>query len=83
MCFCQPDGYVRCDFQSAGICGWTQQDNDDFDWSRTSGPSDGDLSTGPLRDHTSGTSTGKDKRSYSMAENIPENFASIIYLHNP
>ena len=51
--------YEMCDFESAGICGWTQQVNDDFDWSRTKGPSDGDLSTGPLRDHTLGTPQGK------------------------
>ncbi len=48
-----------CDFQSAGICGWTQEDKDDFDWSRINGPSDENFLTGPLRDHTTATSQGK------------------------
>jgi hypothetical protein len=47
-----------CDFESQTICGWTQDKNDDFDWSWDSNgtPTTG---TGPSTDHTYGTRNGK------------------------
>ncbi|XP_033104873.1 MAM and LDL-receptor class A domain-containing protein 2-like [Anneissia japonica] len=49
--------YDRCNFER-GFCDWTQLKTDEFDWSRTRGVSDDGLATGPLRDHTVGTSSG-------------------------
>lgn len=43
---------LNCTFES-GWCGYTQDQKDDFDWSRTniSSPT---IGTGPDRDHTTG-----------------------------
>lgn len=49
-------GSVRCDF-STSLCFWTQDNQDQFDWTRQAG-STGTLGTGPTRDHTTGLSTG-------------------------
>lgn len=46
-----------CDFET-GLCGWSQEiQDDDWDWLRTSGstPSGG---TGPSQDHTTGSAAG-------------------------
>ncbi|XP_078356814.1 thyroid hormone-induced protein B-like [Oculina patagonica] len=52
-----PDNFcsqqVSCNFES-GICGWEQEDTDDFDWTRTSGLTP-TWWTGPDEDHTTGT----------------------------
>ena len=42
-----------CNFES-GICKFTQARDDNFDWTRTQGPT-GSSSTGPTNDHTLGT----------------------------
>ena len=51
-------GYLaRCNFEK-DFCSWTQQSDDEFDWTRRKGltPSH---NTGPSRDHTLGTIAGK------------------------
>lgn len=47
-----------CSFESAAICGYTnQKSGDKFDWTRASGGSPS-VNTGPSNDHTYGTSYG-------------------------
>ncbi|XP_070567019.1 MAM and LDL-receptor class A domain-containing protein 2-like [Ptychodera flava] len=48
-----PSTAVSCDFEN-DICGWIQEAEDDFDWSRKVG-STSTLYTGPQFDHTTGT----------------------------
>lgn len=43
---------------SSALCGWTQDTNDDFNWSRDSG-STASYRTGPSFDHTYGTNKGR------------------------
>ena len=43
----------RCDFE-IDLCGWTQDTDDIFDWSRDNGGTQSHM-TGPGRDHTKGT----------------------------
>ncbi|KAK0068562.1 MAM and LDL-receptor class A domain-containing protein 2, partial [Biomphalaria pfeifferi] len=45
-----------CNFES-GFCGWVQDTQDQFDWTRSQGPT-GSTQTGPLVDHTKGTAQG-------------------------
>ncbi|KAI4891478.1 hypothetical protein NFI96_023830, partial [Prochilodus magdalenae] len=52
---CSPTGDL-CDFEE-GICGWTQQTDDDLDWNRGSG-NDPVLNSEPSFDHTSNTENG-------------------------
>lgn len=40
-----------CNFESGGICRWTQDKTDIFDWTFSSGPT-GTGKTGPTNDHT-------------------------------
>ena len=52
---------VSCTFEGTGsgsVCGWSQDQNDDFDWTLKSG-STGSVGTGPQFDHTTGTAAGK------------------------
>nr|XP_054757010.1 MAM and LDL-receptor class A domain-containing protein 2-like [Lytechinus pictus] len=44
---------VTCDFEMS-LCGWVQETNDDYDWTRYAG-STSSASTGPTSDHTTGT----------------------------
>ncbi|XP_078811764.1 apical endosomal glycoprotein isoform X1 [Oryzias latipes] len=45
----------QCDFEDAGMCGWSVQSGDGYTWERLQGgPSD----SGPLSDFTTGTATG-------------------------
>jgi len=46
-----------CTFEDSSICGYQQDTNDNFDWSRKSGRT-GSTGTGPPSDHTYGTSSG-------------------------
>ena len=41
---------IDCDFEHPGICGYTQDKTDHFDWIRSLGLGEG--STGPVFDHT-------------------------------
>lgn len=47
-----------CDFESNTICGYTQDQSDDFDWIRDFGGTSS-LGTGPAVDHTYGTKSGE------------------------
>ena len=46
-----------CDFESDNICGFVQDNLDDFDWLRTNASTQSS-DTGPEKDHTLGTSSG-------------------------
>ena len=48
-----PPSLYDCDFES-GLCRWKQSTDDQFDWTRTRGPTSSTL-TGPQVDHTTGT----------------------------
>ncbi|XP_025084894.1 MAM and LDL-receptor class A domain-containing protein 2-like isoform X1 [Pomacea canaliculata] len=50
------DDYIRCDFETS-MCGWNQDVTDNLDWIRLAGPTP-TSGTGPLHDHTLGTSSG-------------------------
>ncbi|XP_078598599.1 MAM and LDL-receptor class A domain-containing protein 1-like isoform X3 [Branchiostoma floridae x Branchiostoma japonicum] len=47
---------LPCDFEDEKPCFWAQMRDDDFDWTRQSGPSG--FRTGPQTDHTYGNATG-------------------------
>ena len=47
---------LRCNFERS-LCRWTQLPDDDFDWTRNQG-STASYGTGPMFDHTVGTSAG-------------------------
>ncbi|XP_056375212.1 MAM and LDL-receptor class A domain-containing protein 1 isoform X3 [Hyla sarda] len=47
---------LQCDFED-GLCNWTQDTDDDFDWKRHQGQTP-TLDTGPMKDHTMGTAKG-------------------------
>lgn len=53
---CRPDtGHKKvCDFETAGLCGWTQNEREsDFSWRRRNGwNAIGKLKFGPKHDHT-------------------------------
>ena len=46
-----------CDFEDKSICGYQQLVNDDFDWTWNSGAT-GSSGTGPMSDHSYGTTDG-------------------------
>ncbi|CAF4987055.1 unnamed protein product, partial [Rotaria sp. Silwood1] len=49
----------NCDFEDDTFCGWENvKKTDDFDWQLTRGQSSAELITGPLVDHTLGTTSG-------------------------
>lgn len=50
-------GVASCDFES-DLCGWTQRQDDKFDWIRRSGHTPSVL-TGPGVDHTIGSASGQ------------------------
>ncbi|KAL8608892.1 hypothetical protein ACOMHN_065230 [Nucella lapillus] len=51
-----PD-HLSCDFEDGQWCGYQQDHNDNFDWSRKTGTTD-TASSGPTNDHTYGTARG-------------------------
>ncbi|XP_054221717.1 MAM and LDL-receptor class A domain-containing protein 1 isoform X8 [Homo sapiens] len=51
---CAPE--LQCNFET-GICNWEQDAKDDFDWTRSQGPTP-TLNTGPMKDNTLGTAKG-------------------------
>lgn len=54
ICFVlDPENVDQCDFEDGEFCGWTQESNDNFDWTRQSGPTNTG-NTGPDFDHTLG-----------------------------
>ncbi|XP_033124021.1 MAM and LDL-receptor class A domain-containing protein 1-like isoform X2 [Anneissia japonica] len=54
---CLRDAQTKCDFEDPYICYFNQDELDDFDWIRTSGPTP-TSGTGPSYDHTYGTLQG-------------------------
>lgn len=54
LSFLPPDD---CDFETIDMCGYTQDQSDTFDWTRSYG-STVSIGTGPTADHTYGTKTG-------------------------
>ena len=46
-----------CDFEDSNLCGYQQDVNDNFDWTRQRGRTSS-IGTGPPNDHTYGTSQG-------------------------
>ncbi|XP_011487300.1 MAM and LDL-receptor class A domain-containing protein 1 [Oryzias latipes] len=72
---CSPE--LQCDFEK-GLCNWEQEQSgeDVFDWALISGPTP-TLNTGPLRDHTLGTSNGH----YLYIESsLPQEFKDTAVL---
>lgn len=58
-----------CDFESEDLCGWTHDQNHDFDWRRHNfATPSGHVGTGPAFDHTLGP--GHDGKSFSYIVNI-------------
>nr|XP_016850155.1 PREDICTED: MAM and LDL-receptor class A domain-containing protein 1 [Anolis carolinensis] len=51
---CEPE--LQCNFE-LGLCNWEQDMDDDFNWTRTQGPTS-TPNTGPMKDHTLGTVKG-------------------------
>ncbi|OXB84679.1 UNVERIFIED_CONTAM: hypothetical protein H355_001156, partial [Colinus virginianus] len=72
------DPDLQCDFEN-GLCNWAQDTEDDFDWIRIKGPTP-TVNTGPLKDHTTGTSLGH----YLYVESSePQEFADKAVLLSP
>ncbi|XP_076471472.1 MAM domain-containing glycosylphosphatidylinositol anchor protein 2-like [Babylonia areolata] len=68
---------LGCDFEDSGLCGWSQDTNDDFDWTWTSGftpTSD----TGPDADHTTGSG-----HYIFMESSAPQKFGQVTRLISP
>ncbi|XP_066944165.1 uncharacterized protein [Macrobrachium rosenbergii] len=58
-CKAPTDVEYFCDFESGSICGWSNGEHDEFDWTRNRGPSASFAAgTGPKADHTLGTIFG-------------------------
>ncbi|KAH0627506.1 hypothetical protein JD844_003280, partial [Phrynosoma platyrhinos] len=73
---CEPD--LQCNFE-LGLCNWEQDMDDDFNWTRTQGPTP-TLNTGPMKDHTLGTVKGY----YLYIESSePQMFQNIAALLSP
>ncbi|XP_015708985.1 MAM and LDL-receptor class A domain-containing protein 1 isoform X1 [Coturnix japonica] len=73
---CNPD--LQCDFEN-GLCNWVQDTEDDFDWIRIQGPTP-TVNTGPLKDHTTGTSLG---HYLYMESSEPQEFGDKAVLLSP
>ncbi|KAK7881754.1 hypothetical protein WMY93_030163 [Mugilogobius chulae] len=75
---CSPD--LQCNFEH-GLCSWRQEQSggDVFDWSLIQGPTP-TFNTGPLKDHTLGTSFGH----YLYIESsLPQEFKDTAVLLGP
>ncbi|KAJ0022846.1 hypothetical protein NQD34_014980 [Periophthalmus magnuspinnatus] len=74
---CSPD--LQCNFEH-GLCSWKQEQSGDvFDWSLIQGPTP-TFYTGPLKDHTLGTSYGH----YLYIESsLPQEFKDTAVLLGP
>lgn len=72
------DPDLQCDFEN-GLCNWAQDTEDDFDWIRIQGPTP-TVNTGPLKDHTTGTSLG---HYLYMESSEPQEFEDKAVLLSP
>ncbi|XP_041460944.1 MAM and LDL-receptor class A domain-containing protein 2-like [Lytechinus variegatus] len=70
-----PDTH-NCDFEN-GFCNWTQELNDDFNWTRSSGET-GSIGTGPNTDHTKKDQTGY----YIYAEATGQQSGNVARLNS-
>ncbi|XP_074753596.1 MAM and LDL-receptor class A domain-containing protein 1 [Athene noctua] len=69
---------LQCNFEN-GLCNWEQDTEDDFDWIRIQGPTP-TVNTGPLKDHTTGTSRG---HYLYMESSEPRQFQDKAVLLSP
>lgn len=53
-----PPAAKTCNFENTGICGFSQDTADQFDWTRVNGAT-ASSGTGPSVDHTYGTDKGQ------------------------
>ncbi|XP_072179349.1 MAM and LDL-receptor class A domain-containing protein 1-like [Diadema setosum] len=73
---CPPQGQdIDCNFDY-GVCGWEQETDDDFDWSRNNG-STPSLNTGPSGDHTTGYGN------YMYIETSPRSDGDVARFRSP
>ena len=54
-----------CDFENGTSCGWSNDDDNDYNWKIGQGPTP-TVDTGPAADHTTGTSIGEIKNSFNI-----------------
>ncbi|XP_054550654.1 MAM and LDL-receptor class A domain-containing protein 1 [Talpa occidentalis] len=67
---------LQCNFEN-GICNWEQDTKDDFDWTRNQGPTL-TLNTGPMKDHTLGTTKGHYLYIESSEPQVFQNRAALL-----
>lgn len=67
-----------CDFEK-DFCGFTQDKTDKFDWGRNKGKT-ATPGTGPLVDHTLGSSLGKTNCKLMNTSRIPEKILHVVNL---
>lgn len=48
---------LACNFENSNLCGYSQDQSDNFDWTRNVGAT-GSTGTGPFADHSLGTRSG-------------------------
>ncbi|XP_064094189.1 MAM and LDL-receptor class A domain-containing protein 2-like [Macrobrachium nipponense] len=80
-CKAPTDVEYFCDFESSSICGWSNGEHDEFDWTRNRGPSASfAVGTGPKADHTLGTIFGH----YMYIEgSVPRSDGDRARLYSP
>ncbi|PVD33470.1 hypothetical protein C0Q70_04726 [Pomacea canaliculata] len=67
----------ECDFEEVGLCGWSQDVNDHFDWTWISGATPSP-NTGPDGDHTTGTG-----HYIYMESSVPQKPGQVTRLISP
>uniref|UniRef100_A0A8C8BKF7 MAM and LDL receptor class A domain containing 1 n=1 Tax=Otus sunia TaxID=257818 RepID=A0A8C8BKF7_9STRI len=72
------DSDLQCSFEN-GLCNWEQDTEDDFNWIRIRGPTP-TVNTGPLKDHTTGTTRG---HYLYMESSEPRQFQDKAVLLSP
>lgn len=69
---------MQCSFENPNLCGWSNVQGDNFDWTRSNGYTSSS-GTGPSVDHTSGTSNGELRtlKQYAMRLQSPSPFTKV------